>query len=51
MPANMAYQDLTRQALDQAVLVELLGINGPLLERVAVIRDQWCHEPHLTGAE
>ena len=51
MPANMAYQDLTRQALDQAVLVDLLGLDGPLLERVAVIRDQWCHEPHLTGAE
>ena len=51
MPANMANQDLTRQALDQAVLVDLLGINGPLLERVAVIRDQWCREPHLTGAE
>ena len=50
MPANMAYQDLTRQALDQAVLVDLLGINGPLLDRVAVIRDQWCREPHLTGA-
>ena len=51
MPANMAYQDLTRQALDQAVLVDLLGLDGPLLERVAVIRDQWCREPHLTGAE
>lgn len=51
MPANKAYQDPARQQLDQAVLVDLLGLDGPLLERVAVIRDQWCREPHLSGAE
>ena len=51
MPANMANQDQARRDLDQAVIVDLLGINGPLLERMAVIRDQWCREPHLTGAE
>ena len=51
MPANMANQDLTRQDLDQAVLIELLELDLEALKRVEIIRDQWCHEPHLTGGE
>ena len=47
MPANMANQDLTRQDLDQAVLIELLELDLDVLKRVEVIRDQWCREPHL----
>ena len=51
MPANMANSDQTRHALDQAVLVDLLGLDKYVLERVAVIRDQWCREPHLWRGE
>ena len=51
MPANMANQDLTRQALDQAVLIDLLQLDLEVLERVAIIRDRWCQEPHLRRGE
>ena len=51
MPANMASQDLTRQALDRAILADLLELDLEVLKRVDVIRDQWCREPHLWRAE
>ena len=47
MPANQAHQDPTRRDLDQAVLAELLNCDADVLERTAVIRDQWLQEPHL----
>ena len=47
MPANQAHQDPTRHALDQAVLTELLKFDQDVLDRVAILRDQWCREPHL----
>lgn len=47
MPANQAHQDQARHALDQAVLAELLKFDQDVLDRVAILRDQWCREPHL----
>ena len=47
MPANQVHQDPTRRDLDQAVLAELLNCDADVLERTAVIRDQWRQEPHL----
>ena len=45
LPANEAYHDPARQALDQAVLIDLLGLTESVLEPLAVLRRQWCAEP------
>lgn len=48
MQANMADQDPTRRELDETLLCELLGHPPPkVLDRLEVIREQWCNEPHL----
>ena len=51
MPANEAYRDDTRQALDRAVLVELLGLPDDMLEAFANLRLQWCNEPSVHGGK
>ena len=51
LPANEAYRDETRQALDAAVLVELLGLPASVLEPLAVLRTQWCSEPTVHGGK
>ena len=51
LPANEAYRDETRQALDAAVLVELLGLPASVLEPLAVLRTQWCGEPTVHGGK
>ena len=51
MPANEAYRDDTRQALDRAVLVELLGLPDDVLEAFANLRLQWCNEPSVHGGK
>ena len=50
LPARKASVDETRIALDRAMLSDLLGLGEEVVDRVDVIRDQWCREPHLTGA-
>ncbi|MDD9824362.1 MAG: hypothetical protein OXU43_04225, partial [Gammaproteobacteria bacterium] len=49
LPANEAYRDETRQALDRAVLVELLGLPKSVLEPLALLRKKWCAEPTVHG--
>ena len=51
LPANEAYRDDTRQALDRAVLVDLLQLPEALLEPLAILRDQWCAEPSVHGGK
>ncbi len=51
MPANEAYRDDVRQALDRAVLVELLGLPEDTLEAFANLRLQWCDEPSVHGGK
>ena len=51
LPANEAYRDETRQALDAAVLVDLLGLPASILEPLAVLRTQWCGEPTVHGGK
>ena len=51
LPANEAYHDETRQALDEAVLVELLGLPETILEPLALLRLQWCQEPTVHGGK
>ena len=51
LPANEAYHDETRQALDKAVLVDLLGLPEDILDPLALLRLQWCHEPTVHGGK
>lgn len=51
LPANEAWQDRVRQALDNAVLIELLGLPEALLEPLALLRRQWCAEPSVHGGK
>ena len=51
LPANEAYRDDTRQALDRAVLVELLDLPEACLEPLGTLRDQWCAEPSVHGGK
>ena len=51
LPANEAYQDDARQALDRAVLVDLLSLPEAVLEPLDTLRDQWCAEPSVHGGK
>ena len=51
LPANEAYHDPARQALDHAVLIDLLGLPESILEPLAVLRLQWCAEPTVHGGK
>ena len=51
LPANEAYRDKVRQKLDQAVLIELLGLPSDILEPLALLRDLWCAEPTVRGTK
>ncbi len=51
LPANEAYRDDVRKALDRAVLVELLGFDDHILDNLALLRDQWCAEPSVHGGK
>ena len=51
LPANEAYQDDARQALDRAVLVDLLGLPKSVLEPLDTLRNQWCAEPSVHGGK
>ena len=51
LPANEAYRDESRQALDEAVLVRLLGLPESILDPLAVLRRQWCSEPTVHGGK
>ena len=51
MPANEAYRDETRKALDRAMLCDLLGLPESILEPLDVLRRQWCTEPTVHGGK
>ena len=51
LPANEAYRDETRQALDRAVLVDLLGLADDMMEPLDLLRKQWCAEPTVHGGK
>ena len=51
LPANEAYRDSTRQALDSAVLVDLLELPEDVLDPLANLRRQWCGEPSVHGGK
>ena len=51
LPANEAYRDPIRQALDGAVLVDLLGLEATVLGGLNILREQWCREPTVHGGK
>ena len=51
LPANEAWRDETRQALDRALLIDLLGLPEEILEPLALLRRQWCAEPTVHGGK
>ena len=51
LPANEAWHDCTRQALDQAILVDLLQLPEAVLEPLSLLRRQWCAEPSVRGTK
>ena len=51
LPANEAYRDEIRKALDRAVLVDLLGLPRTLTNDLDLLREQWCSEPSVHGGQ
>ena len=51
LPANEAYRDNARKALDRAVLVDLLRLPEATLEPLSILCDQWCAEPSVHGGK
>ena len=51
LPANEAYRDDNRKALDRAVLIDLLGLPEDLLGPLGLLRRQWCAEPTVHGGK
>ena len=51
LPANEAYRDDVRQSLDEAVFVELLGLDRDIIEPLSILRQKWCAEPSVHGGK
>lgn len=51
LPANEAYHDDNRKALDRAVIVDLLRLPEELLGALDLLRRQWCAEPTVHGGK
>ncbi len=51
LPANEAYRDPKRKALDRAVLIELLGLPKSVLGPLDRLALQWCLEPSVHGGK
>ena len=51
LPANEAYRDQSRHALDAALLVDVLGMDVELLEEIELLRNIWCFEPSVHGGK
>ena len=51
LPANEAYRDSVRQELDRRIITEVLGLDDESVEQLAILRNQWCAEPTVTGTK
>lgn len=51
LPANEAYRDNTRQELDRAVLIDLLGLPEQIMDSLELLRYKWCCEPSVHGGK
>ena len=46
-----AWRDPVRQELDRRLLTEVLGLDDAAVEQLAILRNQWCAEPTVTGTK
>lgn len=51
LPANEAYHDEVRQSLDEAVFIEMLGLDKEILDSLTLLRNKWCSEPSVHGGK
>lgn len=51
LPANESYRDRVRQDMDRRFLLEVLGLGEESVEQFAILRNQWCAEPTVTGTK
>ena len=51
LPANEAYRDPVRQAIDRRLLTEVLLLDEDAVDQFAILRTQWCMEPTVTGTK
>ncbi len=51
LPTNEAYRDPVRQELDRRLMTEVLGLDDDAVEQLAILRNQWCREPTVTGTK
>ncbi len=51
LPANEAYRDKIRKALDRAVLIDLLELPEDVLLPLDNLLHQWCNEPSVHGGK
>lgn len=51
LPANEAWRDKSRQALDRAILNDLLGLPEEASKSLELLRRQWCAEPSVHGGK
>ena len=51
LPANEAFRDKVRIALDEEFLVQVLGLDPNILEPLEIFRNKWCAEPSVHGGK
>ena len=51
LPANEAYRDAVRHEIDRRFLVDVLDLGEDAVDQFAILRNQWCAEPTVTGTK
>lgn len=51
LPANEAWRDSVRQALDRTVLIDLMELPDDIMGPLDLLRRQWCAEPSVHGGK
>ena len=51
LPANEAWRDPVRQELDRRLFTEVLELDESHVERLDILRRQWCKEPTVTSTK
>ena len=49
LPPNQGFRDDTRQEIDRRLFREVLGLDSAAIDQLAILRNQWCMEPTVTG--
>ena len=51
LPANEAFHDDVRIALDEKFFIQVLGFDTTILEPLEILRNKWCAEPSVHGGK